>query len=132
MERRKAAAVYGSQSISDIGGSLPSLRGNDSSIKNYIEKLRDVEKDLDSFYSSNNVIKKHRWDAKRARVEEYKKIANSLLKMVGGSIGTKVNEGDKVVIGVGLGKFSSNTRLSSLHESFQSYLPDLLGTSLLA
>jgi hypothetical protein len=33
----------------------------------------------------------------------------------------KKDKDDKVVIGVGLGKFSSKTRLSSLHESFQSY-----------
>jgi hypothetical protein len=36
-------------------------------------------------------------------------------------MGAKRKENNKVVIGVGLGKFSSKIRLSSLHESFKSY-----------
>ncbi|KAG0352180.1 hypothetical protein BGZ54_002909, partial [Gamsiella multidivaricata] len=44
-----------------------------------------------------------------------------LLKLIGGSIGRKREEANKVVIEVGLGKFSTKARLSSLHESFQSY-----------
>ncbi|KAF9143837.1 hypothetical protein BGX20_007083, partial [Mortierella sp. AD010] len=66
-------------------------------------------------------FKKHQWDARKARDAEYRIITDRLLSMVGGSIGRQRDEADKVVIGVGLGKFSANTKLSSLHESFQSY-----------
>jgi hypothetical protein len=79
-----------------------------------------VEADLDSFYGSV-VLKKHKWNARKARTEEYRLIADRLLQLVGGSTGAKRDEDNKVVIDVGLGKFSSKIRLSSLHESFQSY-----------
>ncbi|KAG0262509.1 hypothetical protein BG011_010092 [Mortierella polycephala] len=65
---------------------------------------------------------KHKWDAQRAKDDEFRPIADHLLKLVGGLIGLKRDEANKVVIGAGLGKFSTKTRLSSLHESFQSYL----------
>ncbi|KAK3819059.1 MAG: hypothetical protein J3R72DRAFT_529306 [Linnemannia gamsii] len=54
----------------------------------------------------------------KARAEEYRSIADRLLQLVGGSTGAKRNDDNKVVIGVGLGKFSSKIRLSSIHESF--------------
>ncbi|KAI8605967.1 hypothetical protein EDD21DRAFT_84191 [Dissophora ornata] len=121
MEQRKDKAIYNSASISSIETNLPHLRGTGASIKEYVGKLKDVEAHLDSFYNSNMVLKKHRWNARKARDEEYLQIANRLFKLVGGSIGAKREDSNKVVIGVGLGKFSTKTRLSSLHESFQSY-----------
>ncbi|KAG0303018.1 hypothetical protein BGZ98_007060, partial [Dissophora globulifera] len=91
-----------------------------SSIKDYVDRLQDVGTQLDSFYD-NVVVKKHKWNARKARDEEYRQIANSLLKLVGGSIGVKRDDNNKIIIGVGLGKFSTKIRLSSLHESFQSF-----------
>ncbi|KAF9921313.1 hypothetical protein FBU30_008692 [Linnemannia zychae] len=41
--------------------------------------------------------------------------------MVDGCMGAKRKEGTKVVIGIGLGQFSSSKRLSSLHSSFETY-----------
>ncbi|KAF9138281.1 hypothetical protein BG015_002437 [Linnemannia schmuckeri] len=67
------------------------------------------------------ILKKHKWNAKKARTQEYRLVADRLLQLVGGSTGAKRDKDNKVVIGVGLGKFSSKIRLSSLHESFQSY-----------
>ncbi|KAI8357054.1 hypothetical protein B0O80DRAFT_99820 [Mortierella sp. GBAus27b] len=128
LERRKAQPIDGSQSISDIESSLPPLRGNEGSVQEYVKSLQEVEEHLDSFYNSNNTVKKHRWNARRARDEEFRRIADSLLRMVGGSIGRKRADEDKVVIAVGLGQFSSKARLSSLHESFQSYFVQLVGT----
>ncbi|KAG0355497.1 hypothetical protein BGX24_006641, partial [Mortierella sp. AD032] len=120
LEHRKAQAVEGRASISHIETSLPPHRGPEASISNYTQREREVEDDLDSFYGSV-VLKKHKWNARKARAEEYRLIADRLLQLVGGSTGAKRDEDNKVVIGVGLGKFSSKIRLSSLHESFQSY-----------
>jgi len=128
LERRKAQLVHGSQSISDIESSLPPLCGNEGSIQEYVRRLQEVEEHLESFYNSSNVIKKHRWNARRARNEEFRRIADSLLRMVGGSVGRKRADEDKVVIAIGLGQFSSKSRLSSLHESFQSYFVKLVST----
>jgi hypothetical protein len=72
-------------------------------------------------FDGSVVLKKHKWNARKARAEEYRLIANRPLQLVGGSTGAKRDEDNKVVIDVGLGKFSSKIRLSSLHESFQSY-----------
>lgn len=41
--------------------------------------------------------------------------------MVGGSIGTKKKDEDKVIIGIGLGHFKSMSRLLSLHGTFMTY-----------
>jgi hypothetical protein len=41
--------------------------------------------------------------------------------MVGGSIGRQKGKDDKVLIAVGLGDFSSKSRLASLHTSFMSF-----------
>ncbi|KAF9079119.1 hypothetical protein BGX23_005020, partial [Mortierella sp. AD031] len=120
LERRKGQTVEGGASISQIETSLPSRRGPEASISNYTQREKEVEGRLDSFYG-NVVLKKHKWNARKARAEEYRLIADRLLQLVGGSTGAKRDENNKVVIGVGLGKFSSKTRLSSLHESFQSY-----------
>ncbi|KAI7830486.1 hypothetical protein BC939DRAFT_489849 [Gamsiella multidivaricata] len=87
----------------------------------YVDKLKDVEAHLDSFYNCRMVPKNYKWDARRVWGEEYKQTANRLLKLVSESIGAKREDSNKVVIGVGLGKFSTKTKLSFLHESFQSY-----------
>jgi hypothetical protein len=79
-----------------------------------------VEGDLEAFYGSV-VLKKHKWNARKARAKKYRLITDRLLQLVGGSTGAKRIKDNKVVTSVGLGKFSSKIRLSSLHESFQSY-----------
>ena len=48
-------------------------------------------------------------------------MTDALLRMVGGSIGAKKKDEDKVVIGIGLGDFKSKSRLSSLHGTFMAY-----------
>ncbi|KAF9537512.1 hypothetical protein EC957_008064 [Mortierella hygrophila] len=94
--------------------------------------VQEVEAQLISFYGSV-VLKNHRWNARKARAEEYHLIVNRLLEMVGGSLGAKRKESNKAVIGVGLGQFSSSIGLLLLHESFESYFVqkhDRLDTSL--
>ncbi|KAF9344737.1 hypothetical protein BGX26_003974 [Mortierella sp. AD094] len=114
------------ESIADIESRLPPLQGPEASVTNYIEKPEQVEDRLSDFYNgNNNRFKKHTWDMKRAKHIEYQAIANSLLKIVGGSIGERRKEGNPVLIGVGLGHFGSSSRLSSLHSSFLSYFVPL-------
>ncbi|KAI8602095.1 hypothetical protein EDD21DRAFT_87667 [Dissophora ornata] len=122
LEQRKGMLVDDSRSISSIESNLSHLRGSVANIKDYVEtlQLQDTGMHLDEFYG-NVVLKKHKWNARKARDEEYRLIANRLLKLVGGSTGAKRAEGNKVVIGVGLGKFSTKTRLFFLHDSFQSF-----------
>lgn len=118
----EAATETSRPSISDIESALPPLHGQGASFAAYVQHRTAHRQTLDEFYNGNNFrYKKHKWDAKRARQEEFRRIADSLLRMVGGSIGARRNGEDKVIIGIGLGKFSSNSKLSSLHESFQTY-----------
>ena len=99
--------------------SLPALRGPEASITNYVEQSKAKDSDLETFYNSV-VLKKHIWDAKRARDNEFKLVAKRLLKLIGGTPGAKRDPDNKVVIGIGLGEFSSNSRLSSLHTAFSA------------
>ncbi|KAF9991424.1 hypothetical protein BGZ80_009138, partial [Entomortierella chlamydospora] len=41
--------------------------------------------------------------------------------MVGGTIGEKRKPENKVIIGIGLGDFKSNIKLSSLHDTFGNF-----------
>ncbi|KAI8606491.1 hypothetical protein EDD21DRAFT_410132 [Dissophora ornata] len=68
----------------------------------------------------------HAWDARRALHEEFLVIADRLLKLVGGSIGAKRKEENMVIIALGLGKFGSSARLSSLHTAFFWFFVQLL------
>jgi hypothetical protein len=85
-----------------------------------------MEERLKSFYSGDdNRFKRHDWDMNRAKQVEYQLMAERLLNIVGRSLGRRIEENktqDPILIGVGLGQFSSNTRLSSLHSTFLSYL----------
>ncbi|KAF9115229.1 hypothetical protein BGX30_006373, partial [Mortierella sp. GBA39] len=117
---REKAPREEEESITSIETNIPHRRGPDASIKNYTARVNEVDTDLDTFYGSV-VLMKQRRNARKVRAEEYSPIANRFLELVGGSLGAKRKEDNKVVIGVGLGKFSSKIRLSSsLHESFQS------------
>ncbi|KAI7826875.1 hypothetical protein BC939DRAFT_446069, partial [Gamsiella multidivaricata] len=108
------------QSIEQIESQLPPLRGPEASVTNYVARLEQVEDQLMEFYNgNNNRFKKNTWDMERAKHIEYQAIANSLLKIVGGSIGERCKS--PVLIGVGLGDFRSSKRLSSLHGTFLSY-----------
>ncbi|KAG0354379.1 hypothetical protein BGZ54_001677 [Gamsiella multidivaricata] len=102
LKLRKGMMVYASRSISSIESNLPHLHGSAASIKDYTDKLRDAETHLDSFYGSV-ILKKHKWNARKARDEEYKQIASRLLKLVEESLGAKREDSNKVIIGVGLG-----------------------------
>ncbi|KAF8975442.1 hypothetical protein BGZ46_009125 [Entomortierella lignicola] len=109
-------------SIAHIESQLPPRRGPDSSITNYVAALEEVEERLKLFYNGDDDrFQKHSWDMKRAKRIEYQKVANSLLSIVGGSVGERRADDNPVLIGVGLGEFGSSNRLSSLHSSFQSY-----------
>ncbi|KAI7820375.1 hypothetical protein BC939DRAFT_457798, partial [Gamsiella multidivaricata] len=108
------------QSIEQIESQLPPLRGPEASVTNYVARLEQVEDQLMEFYNgNNNRFKKNTWDMERAKHIEYQAIANSLLKIVGGSIGERCKS--PVLIGVSLGDFRSSKRLPSLHGTFLSY-----------
>ncbi|KAG0366462.1 hypothetical protein BGX24_003679 [Mortierella sp. AD032] len=82
-----------------------------------------TELNLETFY--NVTLKKHRWDAKRARDQEFELVGKRLLELVGGTPGVKRDSNNKVIIGIGLGEFSSNSWLSSLHTEFCKYFVQL-------
>ncbi|KAF9175992.1 hypothetical protein BGX20_003887 [Mortierella sp. AD010] len=80
---------------------------------------------LDKFYNGKKyTFKKHKKMAKRARHEEFHKLADSLLRMVDGSIGEKKEE-DIVAVGIGMGQFTSSSTSSSLHGSFAGVMLSL-------
>ncbi|KAF9913484.1 hypothetical protein FBU30_003314, partial [Linnemannia zychae] len=111
-----------SLTISKIESSLPPLRGATASFSNHINQRRASHVHLDAFYNGKNFhFKKYKYMSKKARMVEFHRVADSLLRMVGGSIGEKRREDQKVVIGVGLGDFTSTSRLTSLHGTFEAF-----------
>ncbi|KAF9165033.1 Elongation of fatty acids protein 2 [Actinomortierella ambigua] len=98
------------RSIAEVESRMPPLRHRSK-----------YNQQLDDFYNKGFRFKKHTWDASRAKQEEYNKIANALLKSVGGNIGTKRAEDNHVIIAVGLSKFQTKTGLSSLDGTFGRY-----------
>ncbi|KAF9977791.1 Rad2 nuclease [Actinomortierella ambigua] len=116
------SAVPEPSSIEKIESNLPPLTGRDGSIAAYLAYRDRHQHHLNTFYNDDNfVYKKHVWDAKRAKQEEYSKIANALLNAVGGSIGQRRAEDNHVVIAIGLSRFQTKAGLTSLDESFSKY-----------
>lgn len=131
MEGQKRIMPPGtSASIQEIESDFPPLCGEDLSVISYLKDLEQVRDQLDEFYNGNNMLfKKHKWDATRAKEEEFRLIANHVLKLVGGSIGRKQDPKSMVIIGIGLGQFSSDSGLSLLHETFMVYFVQLVCSS---
>ncbi|KAG0294208.1 hypothetical protein BGZ98_001851, partial [Dissophora globulifera] len=100
-EQKRAVPAGATQSIQEIESDLPPLRGPDASIEQYVQQLEMVERHLSNFYNGSNRL--------------YQR----------GSIGARRDEKNMAVIGVGLGQFSSCSRLSSLHTSFQRFFVPL-------
>ncbi len=122
-EQERADQPGGRNSINDIECELPPRRGVGASPSAHLKALEQNQDQLETFYNGkNHKYKKHKWDAQRARAQKYDRMADSLLRVVGGSIGQRREENNKVIIGIGLGKFPSNIRLSSLDRSFLTYV----------
>ncbi|KAG0020284.1 Elongation of fatty acids protein 2 [Podila clonocystis] len=109
-----------------IESTLPPLRGTEASVSSHIKHRDKHYEALNNFYNGNNYqFKKHTWDAERAKQEEYAKVANELLKAVGGSIGAKKADNNHVVIAIGLSKFQTKAGLASLDGTFSKYFIQL-------
>jgi len=110
------------RTIAGIETELPPLKGEGASVINYTAELRRVEERLLEFYAGlDQLYKRHKWDKERARQYEYQLLADRLLGIVGGSIGRRYDPVNPVLIGVGLGKFSIRSELSSLDSTFLSF-----------
>ncbi|KAG0018917.1 hypothetical protein BGZ82_000306 [Podila clonocystis] len=112
LEQRKGRAIDGRESVARIETGLPPLCGSMANIKDYTKMLQDVGGDLEAFYG-NVVLKKHKWNSKKAKDEEYRMVANRLLELVGGSLGAKRDDANKVVIGyivVGVNEYYTSKR----------------------
>ncbi|KAF8945173.1 hypothetical protein BGZ47_003134 [Haplosporangium gracile] len=121
--KQEQVSVDGQQVlISHIESRLPPLKGQGSSVINYVEELERVERNLLEFYAgSGNRFKRNKWDMVRARQYEYQLLADRLFGILGGSIGRRYDSSNPALIGVGLGQFSVKSGLSSLHSTFLNY-----------
>ncbi|KAG0254341.1 hypothetical protein DFQ27_006905 [Actinomortierella ambigua] len=108
--------------INTIESSLPPLRGPNASIAGHCRVRAANRAHLDKFYNGHQFkFKRYKNMAKSARAQEFHRLADSLLRMVGGTIGEKKAVENKVVIGIGMGDFKSTSRMTSLHSSFQAF-----------
>ena len=135
------------ESISEMESRLPPHRGLGASVTKYCNALKSATTDtsmepkdgpeelpkasvgerlLEFYTGAKNRFKRHGWDQERAKQAEYQAIAASLLDIVGGNIGQKLDPANPVLIGVGLGQFKSTGRISSLHSTFLDYFIPLV------
>ncbi|KAK3827936.1 MAG: hypothetical protein J3Q66DRAFT_363128 [Benniella sp.] len=100
-------ATDSKMSMNEIECSMPALRMH-ADIPAYFDHRHRHEHALNSFYNGpNNRFKRHVWDAKKTKQEEYAKVTDSLLRAVGGSIGAKHKAENHVIIAIGMAKFES-------------------------
>ena len=83
-------------------------------------RLDEIAPEMDAFFGSK-LYSKRLWDLKKAQEAEFSIMTDSLLKMVGGSIGRQIREDERVLIAIGNSNFSSNKGLSSRDGSFLSF-----------
>ncbi|KAF8939596.1 hypothetical protein BGZ58_009202 [Dissophora ornata] len=108
------------RTIQDLESALPPLKGEGASFCEYVAARRAFESDLNDFYNNTNFWK-HQWDAKVCRKEEFYKVAEGLLNMIGGSVGRPRMPHQHVVIAVGLAKFTASQGPPSLDGTFQAF-----------
>ena len=109
-----------SYTLSQIMSSLPPLKGPNASFTKYMIRLDEIAPEMDAFFGSKRYSKRL-WDLKKAQEAEYSIMTDSLLKMVGGSIGRQIREDERVLIAIGNSNFSSNKGLPSRDGSFLSF-----------
>ncbi|KAF9162499.1 hypothetical protein BGX20_001699 [Mortierella sp. AD010] len=118
LENRKSRVVDG-ETIANIESNLPSFEADSETREAYEATHWNA---LNGFYNDPGLKHlRHDWDAGRAHRAEFALLTDRLLSMVGGTIGKKRESNKKVVIGIRLGKFGTNTKLTSLHSSFSAY-----------
>ncbi|KAF8916938.1 hypothetical protein BGZ58_005189, partial [Dissophora ornata] len=115
------------RTIENIESTLPPLKGEGASFCEYVKARCVSEGDLDDFYNNTNFWK-HRWDANVCRKEEFYKVAEGLLNMIGGSVGRPKMPHQHVVIAVGLAKFTATQGPPSLNGTFQAFFVNLAGS----
>ncbi|KAG0342132.1 hypothetical protein BG004_005747 [Podila humilis] len=94
---------------------LDAPQTNWSMYRTWLSPIRGAETD---FATHIQEVQAH---GTKARQRESNELADSLPCMVGGSLGEKKNENDIAVIGIGLERFTSTSRLSSLHGTFGAF-----------
>lgn len=117
------------RAIHDLESALPPLKGEGASFCEYVATRRAFESDLYGFYNKTNFWK-HKWDADVCKKEEFYKVAEGLLNMVGGSVGRPRMPHQHIVIAIGLAKFSAIHGPPALNGSFEAFFVSLVGQSL--
>jgi transposase len=87
------------------------------SLKEFIKRWWPSYVHLSSKFNSRK-FKKKLWDYKKAARGEFDRLTNSLLKMVGGTIGKKLNGSEKVYIGIGDANFDAGEAQSEFERYF--------------
>jgi hypothetical protein len=125
-QKRCITGASTGRTIQHLESTLPPLRGEGASFCEFVAARRAFEGDLNAFYNNTNFWK-HQWDAKVCRKEEFYKVAEGLLNMIGGSVGRPRMPHQHVVIAVGLAKFTAVHGPPALDSTFQAFFINLVG-----
>ncbi|KAF9922721.1 hypothetical protein FBU30_007142 [Linnemannia zychae] len=112
------------RTIQNLESALPPLRGEGASFREYVAARRASEEDLDGFYN-HTAFWRHKWDSELCRKEEFYKVAEGQLNMIGGSVGRLRMLHQRTVIAIGLAKFTSLHGPPGLDGTFQAFFINL-------
>ncbi|KAF9378618.1 hypothetical protein CPC16_011207, partial [Podila verticillata] len=102
--------------VQELEQSIPPRKGvQDAEVSsNYLQKATAVHPRLHQYYNSNYWHRRTAWDMKKGKEGEYHVAIRSVLAMV------EDVPKEKVLFVIGLGKFGTKSKLTSLHGTFGS------------
>ena len=113
-------------SIQSIESSLSPLRIAEPALQTILAVVKRTRSSCTSFTTTRAKVQEVQAQSKKARAGEFYHLADMLLRMAGGSAGERKKQEDKVIISIGMGRFQSTSRLSSLHGTFESFFVNLV------
>jgi hypothetical protein len=123
-ENRKPIAIYHAESLIS-----PRLEGTFADAEEYAKKVIDTHGLLQEFYGRKRILRLDH-DMRKAKHAEFDVATDSLLRMVGSHIGRKRKDEEDVLFAIGLGKFNTRTKLSSMHGSLTAHMVSKVSTIL--
>ncbi|CAO3682317.1 unnamed protein product [Umbelopsis vinacea] len=99
----------------------PRLEGTFADAEEYNKKVIDTHGLLQEFYGRKRLLRLDH-DSRNAKHAEFDVATDSLLRMVGSHIGRKRKDEEDVLFAIGLGKFNTRTKLSSMHGTLAAHM----------
>lgn len=120
---RRALEARKTDDVRDMEASILPKKGiSDAEIRYFLQSLNKVRDRLNRHYNETFRHRRDTWDMRKARDAEDRVAINAILNMVKTDANGNAIPENKVLWVVGLGKFNTKAKLSSLHGTFGAKL----------